>query len=510
MGSYSEGIVPGVYGHENGTELNSKLKSHHQGDQVRRKDIPRIFLNCFKNHTQHVVQKGQCRCKKTYSRVPLEEIRNLLHLSLLGKQSQCKPRWCTLRRAQEISKVLVVVMHGVSSSCYRSHKDCFVKLTEISKVQTKVGFSSKQDLVAALFKTGSSETKKEPDGANDNYPGRSSFLVSKTRMASLNYPLRDDDNVVSTNHTDEVSDNSPLFALDCEMCQTQEGLELAKVCLVEEDGQLIYSRLVKPDNEIINYLTEYSGMTAETLQEVNTRLRDVQEEIIQLLPPDAILVGQSIENDLRALKMFHPFCVDTSDMFTRSGHRVGLANLTQFYLREIQSGDQGHDPAEDARAALDLFKLRLAEGTKLPNYKRRKGSQQPERISVNSSLLAGCQDQCKTCAIVDVRKVTRQFEANAADILECINDSESFKKATSAIKRRDFTWLQFHSLHNLLQGNWISEETLQMTLRKLDERLHQLYQCLPGKSLLITLMAPSDTSSKQLGRCFVTLTKESL
>lgn len=44
-------------------------------------------------------------------------------------------------------------------------------------------------------------------------------------------------------------------------------------------------------------------MTAETLQEVNTRLRDVQEEIIQLLPPDAILVGQSIENDLRALKV---------------------------------------------------------------------------------------------------------------------------------------------------------------------------------------------------------------
>lgn len=47
--------------------------------------------------------------------------------------------------------------------------------------------------------------------------GRSSFLVSKTKMVSLNYPLRDDDNIVSTNHTDEVSDNSPLFALDCEM-----------------------------------------------------------------------------------------------------------------------------------------------------------------------------------------------------------------------------------------------------------------------------------------------------
>ena len=39
------------------------------------------------------------------------------------------------------------------------------------------------------------------------------------------------------------------------------------------------------------------------LDPVRTRLKDVQKDIKKLLPPDAILVGQSIENDLRSLKV---------------------------------------------------------------------------------------------------------------------------------------------------------------------------------------------------------------
>jgi RNA exonuclease 1 len=65
--------------------------------------------------------------------------------------------------------------------------------------------------------------------------------------------------------------------------------------------------LVKPNNKITNYLTQYSGITASKLKDVTTTLSDVQEVIIKLLPPDAILVGQSLNCDLEALKVNNVF-----------------------------------------------------------------------------------------------------------------------------------------------------------------------------------------------------------
>lgn len=61
--------------------------------------------------------------------------------------------------------------------------------------------------------------------------------------------------------------------------------------------------MVKPTNKITNYLTQYSGITASKLSGVTTTLEDVQEEIIKLLSPDAILVGQSLNCDLDVLKV---------------------------------------------------------------------------------------------------------------------------------------------------------------------------------------------------------------
>ena len=42
------------------------------------------------------------------------------------------------------------------------------------------------------------------------------------------------------------------------------------------------------------------------LQGVTTRLEDVQQTIQGILPPDAILCGQSLNGDLHALKVGHP------------------------------------------------------------------------------------------------------------------------------------------------------------------------------------------------------------
>ncbi|KAK8768990.1 hypothetical protein V5799_014548 [Amblyomma americanum] len=102
------------------------------------------------------------------------------------------------------------------------------------------------------------------------------------------------------------------------------------------------------------------------LDPVWTRIEDVQRAISDLLPADAILVGQSLNCDLHALNMIHPYVIDSSVIFNISGNRhikTKLKVLTSTFLgEEIQTGDDGHCSAEDATASLRLVKHRLKQG----------------------------------------------------------------------------------------------------------------------------------------------------
>jgi hypothetical protein len=61
-----------------------------------------------------------------------------------------------------------------------------------------------------------------------------------------------------------------IVALDCEMCSTCIGLELARISMVEEDGSVLIDDFALPSNPILDYNTKFSGITEEILKDVKT------------------------------------------------------------------------------------------------------------------------------------------------------------------------------------------------------------------------------------------------
>jgi len=182
---------------------------------------------------------------------------------------------------------------------------------------------------------------------------------------------------VTTMETPNTSRSSAgkVFALDCEMCYTTQGNELTRVTVIDMAGEVIYESLVKPESEVVDYNTRFSGITEEDLTNVTTSLMQVQAVLLMKFEAKDILIGHSLESDLKALKMIHSTVVDTSVVFP---HRMGppfkiaLRFLAGEHLKRIIQNDEGgHDSKEDALACLDLMKMKVKEDVKRLQKKAR-------------------------------------------------------------------------------------------------------------------------------------------
>ncbi|XP_067824414.1 RNA exonuclease 1 homolog [Heptranchias perlo] len=166
------------------------------------------------------------------------------------------------------------------------------------------------------------------------------------------------------------SDENPgIFALDCEMCYTKQGLELTRLTVINSDLKVVYDTFIKPDNKVIDYNTRFSGVTEEDMESTTITIRDVQAVLLNMFSAGTILIGHSLESDLFALKLIHSTVVDTAIVFP---HRLGLPykralkNLMADYLKHIiQDNVEGHDSSEDASACMELMMWRLKEDAKL-------------------------------------------------------------------------------------------------------------------------------------------------
>ncbi|ELU09914.1 hypothetical protein CAPTEDRAFT_157083 [Capitella teleta] len=168
---------------------------------------------------------------------------------------------------------------------------------------------------------------------------------------------------VCTTEGTGVEEEPGVYALDCEMVFTTAGSELAKVTVVDQDLKVVYDKVVKPGNRVINHNTRFSGLTEKDLRGVTTSLQDVQDDLLRLFNDKTILVGHSLEHDFLVLKLVHRTVVDTSVVFPhRLGrpYKKGLKKLCEDYLgKRIQNKVGGHDSAEDASACMELMQKKV-------------------------------------------------------------------------------------------------------------------------------------------------------
>ncbi|KAJ4972455.1 hypothetical protein NE237_005629 [Protea cynaroides] len=129
--------------------------------------------------------------------------------------------------------------------------------------------------------------------------------VESTRLADANY----------TSKVPEV------IAIDCEMVGggSDESLDIcARVCLVDEDENVVLHTYVKPQIPITNYRYEITGITEMLLLDAMP-LKQVQEKILEILyngesiwrtrlegGKARLLVGHDLAHDLDCLRMCYP------------------------------------------------------------------------------------------------------------------------------------------------------------------------------------------------------------
>ncbi|KAK7080780.1 EXOIII [Halocaridina rubra] len=411
-----------------------------------------------------------------------------------------------------------------------------IKATKIpSKTKGRLRYEQAcRTVVDLTFHDEGVENKTNTERGNshlaDRYDRRQ-LLLNPSDFYTLKYPApfnpwyQESGFVFSKDRYEEAKPSSPMFAVDCEMCMTTANqLELTSISVINENLKLIYHKLVKPENEITNYLTQFSGITKSSLENVTTTIHSVHQDLRELLPSDAILVGHSLNCDLKAMKMMHPYIIDTAAVYNVNyikNKPSSLRTLAKLFLnKDIQMNPHGHDPTEDAVTALELVQLKLSKdiafgnvlkGSHLHNSEVTNVTHENGQVaSLNGKLdfnslpenlnlfQHAARNRVNTAILVtpNFARVCKEMldglPRERVDVHLVTGNKKLSEKAAEISMSKNFTYIQM-KVRNLKS---CTSRKRKCILTKLDKRLRRIYKGACQKALVMYIFTGSAKNMK--------------
>lgn len=103
-----------------------------------------------------------------------------------------------------------------------------------------------------------------------------------------------------------VPQTSTYYSIDVECVATgrhHNSRSVAQIALVNQFENVILSVYVKPEAEVVSYLTPLTGLTHDIIEQQGVSLQHALQLLKTALPSSAILVGQNIRQDVQWLHL---------------------------------------------------------------------------------------------------------------------------------------------------------------------------------------------------------------
>ncbi|KAL9550864.1 hypothetical protein MBANPS3_004527 [Mucor bainieri] len=485
---------------------------------------------------------GQVIAKPTFTIIP-SNLQTVMPTKQLGEfilyalSETSNLPWCNIIHKAKVDHVVMMYAQGLNCD-YFGVDDTTTPYVDLEQLKESVGkaampFLTKQakymitnqisgkngrfnSPVADILQCNMSNSKKERlakekqlkmQKYKDNM--REFYMVTLEEMKKIDYPIPPflDPSATLPEGWKEThpaleplkeGEQKRLIAVDCEMVLTVKGSSLARITLIDEDGSVLLDELVKPDQPIVDYLTRYSGITPARMKTATCSLRRAQKYVRKLVNHNVILVGHGLENDLKALQLAHPYCVDTSLLYDHHRgppYKPSLRFLTRTYLkRHIQERNEeriGHDSNEDARATLDLFKLKLANKPSFGKFKHTELIMDrllANRPSRSSAILESSKSDYRSFGSTESGEYRRvDTDEELVDLtLEKLPSTNflftRYQAADESVVRRE---LEGGEAPDILPTAAKATSDRALRLQSMDTYIRRIYQGLPPNSFLI-------------------------
>lgn len=232
------------------------------------------------------------------------------------------------------------------------------------------------------------------------------------------------------------------LALDCEMILTSGwGSTLSRLTFIDcPSGDVVVDVLIAPTNRVFDYVSRYSGIGATDLADIQLSFESARLLCQCLVSRDkTFVVGHSLENDFIVCRLLAEVgtVVDTAHLFPNPRglpYRNSLKYLAFAYLngRSVQNSGSGHDSAEDARTAMDLITLKLANG---------KDFGMPNRVNIMTWLCPAAaastvpHHDAINCHLLEKPFIMKRICTGGADSIATSNDGTVSHRAEKLLKK---------------------------------------------------------------------------